>query len=180
VDTLPPDFFHGYSTAAYQCEGGWDADGKGPSVWDDLGHNPRPPLYTMRNDEVGDDAMNSYHQFREDIALLKSCGSNAYRFSISWPRVIPLGGLEDPINEKGLQFYSDLVDECLASGITPFPTLYHWDLPLALEQKYEGWSDTKQIVADFVRYADVLFARLGDRVKYWLTINEVGAVYAAQ
>ncbi|KAK8870129.1 hypothetical protein IAR55_000699 [Kwoniella newhampshirensis] len=172
VGTLPPDFYHGYSTAAFQCEGGWDADGKGPSVWDDLGHNPRPAPYDMRNGELGDDAMNSYYQYKEDIALLKSYGSNAYRFSISWPRVIPLGGRDDPINEKGLQFYSDLVDECLANGITPFPTLYHWDLPLPLEQRYEGWSNTAEIIPDFVRFADVMFAKLGDRVKFWLTINE--------
>jgi beta-glucosidase len=103
---------------------------------------------------------------------MKSLGVNSYRFSISWPRVIPLGGKDDPVNEQGLLFYSDVIDECLRLGITPFVTLYHWDLPLELYKRYGGWLNKERAVADFVRYARVCFEAWGDRVQHWLTFNE--------
>ncbi|CAD6568729.1 MAG: Beta-glucosidase 1B [Tremellales sp. Tagirdzhanova-0007] len=102
---------------------------------------------------------------------MKSLNVNAYRFSIAWPRIIPKGGKDDPINEAGIKFYSDLIDELLANGITPFATLYHWDLPSALHKQYGGWLD-RRIIPDFVNYSRLCFERFGDRVKHWLTFNE--------
>lgn len=106
------------------------------------------------------------------VSVMKSLGVNSYRFSVSWPRVIPKGGKDDPINEQGLQFYSDLIDELLKNGITPFVTLYHWDLPLELHQRYGGWLNKERAVEDYLRYARVCFEAWGDRVKHWLTFNE--------
>ena len=119
--------------------------------------------------------MDSYHLFHEDIKLLKLYGANSYRFSISWSRVKPLGGKDDPVNEPGLAYYDQLIDALLGEGITPWVTLYHWDLPLELEKRYGGWqTDNKQeIIDDFVSYAGLLFERYGDRVQNWITLNEV-------
>lgn len=103
---------------------------------------------------------------------MKSLGVNSYRFSISWPRIVPKGGKDDPVNEQGVKFYSDVIDECLRLGITPFVTLYHWDLPLELYQRYGGWLNKERAVEDYVRYAKVCFDAYGDRVKHWLTFNE--------
>ncbi|TFK52902.1 beta-glucosidase [Heliocybe sulcata] len=165
---LPSDFLWGMATASYQIEGSPDADGRGPSIWDTFSHLPGKTLDGL----TGDIATDSYRLRDQDIALLKQYGVKSYRFSISWSRVIPLGGRNDPINEKGIKWYSDLIDELLEAGIVPFVTLYHWDLPQALHDRYGGWLNKDEIVADFVNYARLCFERFGDRVKYWLTFNE--------
>ncbi|CAI7659075.1 hypothetical protein N7533_006995 [Penicillium manginii] len=176
---LRPDFFHGYATAAPQTEGAWDKDGKGISIWDKFAHTPG----NISDGSTPDDAVRSYDLYREDVALMKSYGVNAYRFSLSWSRIIPLGGCNDPVNEQGIQFYSNLIDELLQNGITPFVTLFHWDTPLALEDRYGGMLNQAAYTPDFIRYARVCFERFGDRVKHWITYNEPGvytlAGYAA-
>ena len=130
---FPEQFLWGVACASYQCEGAWNEDGKGPSIWDDFCHDPAGHI---RSGDTGDIACDVYHRFREDIALMKKLGIKAYRFSISWPRVIPDGDGE--VNEAGLRFYDELVDELLKNGIEPLITLYHWDLPSALQDK-GGW-----------------------------------------
>ena len=117
-------------------------------------------------------ACDSYHRYKEDVALLKELGAKAYRFSISWSRVIPLGGRKDPVNEKGLQYYAALVDELLANGIEPMITLFHWDLPQALHDRYGGFLNQNEYVQDYVNFARVLFRALGSKVKKWITYNE--------
>ncbi len=158
---FPPGFLWGASTSAYQVEGAWDEDGKGPSVIDARESHPEGTSnYTVASDH--------YHRFREDVALIAELGLKAYRFSVSWSRVIPDGDGE--INAKGLQFYVDLVDELRAAGIEPVVTMYHFDLPQALQEK-GGWSSRATIDA-FERYARVLLDALEEKVTYWLTINE--------
>jgi beta-glucosidase len=117
-------------------------------------------------------ACDSYHQYKEDVKLLKAMGARAYRFSISWSRVIPLGGRKDPVNGEGLQYYIDLVDELLANGIVPMITLFHWDAPQKLEERYGGLLNTEEFVADYGHFARTMFRALGDKVKYWITFNE--------
>ncbi|OQD85900.1 hypothetical protein PENANT_c009G01390 [Penicillium antarcticum] len=178
-DVLRPDFFHGYATAAAQIEGAWNKDGKGISIWDEFSHTPGK----IADGSNADDAVRAYDFYREDVALMKSYGVNAYRFSLAWSRIIPLGGKDDPVNEEGIKFYSDLIDELLRHGITPFLTLFHWDIPQALEDRYGGMLNQEAYTPDFVRYARVCFERFGDRVKHWITYNEPGvytlAGYAA-
>ena len=158
---FPPGFLWGASTSAYQVEGAWNEDGKGPSVIDARESYPEGTSdYTVASDH--------YHRFREDVALFAELGLKAYRFSVSWSRVIPDGDGE--INPKGLQFYVDLVDELRAAGVEPVVTMYHFDLPQALQEK-GGWSNRATIDA-FERYARVLLDALGGKVTYWLTINE--------
>jgi beta-glucosidase len=161
---FPPGFLFGTATAAYQIEGGHDADGKGPSIWDTFCRQPG----AISTGETGDVACDHYHRWREDVALLRELGCNAYRLSISWPRVMPTGS--GAVNEAGLSFYDRLVDELLANGIRPFVTLYHWDLPQALQER-GGWSSADTVAA-FGRYAEVVARRLGDRVHDWMTLNE--------
>ncbi|HKE74043.1 MAG TPA: GH1 family beta-glucosidase [Acidimicrobiales bacterium] len=166
ADRTFPDGFHwGVATASYQVEGAWDEDGKGVSIWDTYAHTPG----NIRNDDTGDVANDHYHRYREDVALMRSINATAYRFSIAWPRIFPDGAGEP--NVKGLDFYSRLVDELLAAGIEPFATLYHWDLPQALQDRYGGWlsRDTAQA---FAGYAGFVAERLGDRVGHYFTINE--------
>lgn len=161
---FPEGFFWGTATSAYQIEGAWKEDGKGLSIWDTFAHTPG----IMRNNDTGDVANDHYHRYKEDVQLMKSIGQNAYRFSISWPRIFP-NGTGQP-NEKGLDFYNRLVDELVAAGIAPFPTLYHWDLPQALQDK-GGWQnrDTSKAFAD---YAGYVAEKLSDRVHHFFTINE--------
>ena len=121
---------------------------------------------------TGEVACDSYHQTDKDIKLLKECGALVYRFSISWPRIIPLGGRNDPVNEAGVQHYVRFVDDLLAAGIEPLVTLYHWDLPAELEKRYGGLLSKEEFVPDFVNYARVMFQALGSRVKFWITFNE--------
>src|SRR3989449_406885 len=127
---FPPDFSWGTATASYQVEGAWDEDGKGESIWDRFSHEPG----RIMNGDTGDVACDQYHRYGEDIALMKELELRGYRFSIAWPRIFPEG--KGKVNQKGLDYYNRLVDELLANGIRPFPTLYHWDLPQALETAF--------------------------------------------
>ena len=161
---FPKDFLWGASSAAYQIEGAYLEDGKKESIWDHFSHEPG----RIAHGETGDVACDHYHRFREDVALMKEIGLKSYRFSISWPRVIPDG--IGKVNEKGLQFYSDLADALLENGIEPMITLYHWDLPQALYEK--GGLKNPDFPLWFEEYARVVGRRLSDRVKYWLTFNE--------
>ncbi|MBQ9040283.1 MAG: family 1 glycosylhydrolase [Clostridia bacterium] len=163
---FPSDFIWGVACASYQCEGGWDADGKGPSIWDDFCH--RFGGSPVKNNDNGDIACDSYHRYPEDIALMKRLNIQAYRFSISWARVMPDG--DGPLNEAGLAYYDDLVDRLLANGIEPMITLYHWDLPSALQYR-GGWLN-REMVDIFARYAEVIAKRFKGRVKKYMTINE--------
>ncbi|KAL2838622.1 putative beta-glucosidase [Aspergillus pseudoustus] len=165
---LPPDFEWGFATAAYQIEGGFDQEGRGPSIWDTFTH--LEPSRTKGAN--GDVACDHFHRYEEDLDLLKTYGAKAYRFSISWSRIIPLGGRDDPINEKGIAFYNTLIGGLIARGITPWVTLYHWDLPQALHDRYKGWLNVEESQKDFERYARVCYERFGDRVKNWITFNE--------
>ena len=166
--TFPADFLWGAATAAYQIEGAWDEDGKGPSVWDTFSHTPGK----VARGETGDVACDHYHRWRDDIELMRDLGLRAYRFSVSWPRVLPDG--TGAANERGLDFYDRLVDGLLEADITPMLTLFHWDLPQPLQDR-GGWGSRDTIDA-FVAYADVVSARLGDRVPLWVTHNEPSVV----
>lgn len=141
---LRNDFHWGYATAATQVEGGWNADGKGLSFWDKFAHTPGK----VKDGSTPDDAVLSYYKYKEDVALMKSYGVTAYRFSLSWSRTIPLGGKGDPVNEAVLKFYENLVDELLEHGITLFVTLFHWDTPQVLEDRYGGMSNKEMYTPD--------------------------------
>lgn len=158
------DFLWGSGTAAYQCEGAWNVDGKGIGEWDYFNHNSPLNLH----DEDGDIASDFYHKYKEDIDLMAEGNQNTYRFSISWARILPEG--VGKINQKGIDFYNDVIDYCLEKGIEPNVTLFHYDLPLALAKK-GGWLN-KNIVDDFNEYAKIVFREFSDRVKLWSTINE--------
>ena len=161
---FPADFSWGTATASYQVEGAWQEDGKSESIWDRFSHTPGK----ITTGDTGDVACDQYHRFKEDIALMKELGLRGYRFSISWPRIFPNGKGE--VNQKGLDYYNRLVDELLANGIRPFPTLYHWDLPQALQDE-GGWAN-REIVGHFTKYAETCIGALGDRVKNWMVFNE--------
>lgn len=161
---FPANFLWGAATSAYQIEGAPRADGKDLSVWDEFVRLPG----VIRDNQTGDVACDFYHHYPEDIARMSSMGLQAFRFSVSWPRIIPEGAGQT--NQKGLDFYSHLVDALLAANITPMLTLFHWDTPLALVQR-GGW-EARDIAGWFADYAAVLARTLSDRVKYWLTINE--------
>lgn len=165
LDPFPKDFLWGSASAAYQVEGAWNLDGKGKSVWDEF---VRIPNKTFKGSN-GDVAVDHYHRFKEDIALMAEQGLKTYRFSIAWTRILPEGRGE--INQKGLDFYSDLINELLKYGIEPIVTLYHWDLPQALEDAYGGW-ESRQVIQDFTNYAKILFDAYSDRVNYWVSLNE--------
>ncbi|KAL9115932.1 MAG: hypothetical protein Q9227_000300 [Pyrenula ochraceoflavens] len=165
---LPSDFLWGYATASYQIEGAIKEDGRGPSIWDTFCEIPGK----IADGSSGEIACDSYHRTHEDIELLKKCGTQAYRFSLSWSRIIPLGGRNDPINEKGLAFYVKFVDDLLAAGITPMITLFHWDLPDELDKRYGGLLNKEEFVADYSNYARVVFKAMGSKVKHWITFNE--------
>jgi beta-glucosidase len=162
--SFPDDFLWGTATAAYQIEGAIAEDGRGPSIWDTFSHTAGKTF----NADTGDVACDHYHRWQTDVKLMQELGCQAYRFSIAWPRVLP-NGTGQP-NVQGLDFYDRLVDELLAANITPFVTLYHWDLPQALQDK-GGWANRETVEA-FVEYADTVVARLGDRVTHWITHNE--------
>ena len=166
--TFPENFIWGAATASYQIEGAWNKHGKGESTWDRFTHTPGK----IRNNDTGDVANDHYRLWKKDIALMKKLGLKAYRFSVSWPRVLPTG--RGKVNQKGLDFYSKLVDGLLNAGITPFVTLEHWDLPQALEDK-GGWT-ARATTEAFVEYADVMSRALGDRVHQWITHNEPAVV----
>ncbi len=162
---FPQNFKWGAASAAYQIEGAWNEDGKGPSVWDELCHQPG----RIHSGHTGDVACDHYHRYPEDVALMRHIGLEAYRFSISWPRVLPEG--VGAINAKGLDFYSRLVDGLLEAGIEPWVTLFHWDYPLSLYHR-GGWLN-RDSVEWFGEYASVVAEHLGDRVRHWITLNEI-------
>ncbi|MQA04457.1 MAG: beta-glucosidase [Streptosporangiales bacterium] len=164
LPTFPAGFAWGAATAAYQIEGAVDADGRGPSIWDTFSHTPGK----VANGDTGNIACDHYHRYREDVALLAGLGVDAYRFSVAWPRIQPPG--KGPANQAGLDFYRRLVDELLATGIRPCATLYHWDLPQALEDT-GGWR-VRETAERFAEYAALVHAALGDRVSQWITLNE--------
>lgn len=184
---FPDDFLFGAASAAYQIEGGWNADGKGPSIWDEYTHSHPEKIKDHQNGDVGP---NSYEYFMDDIAAVKSLGvrhflnwvfldfnlsfpytfqMNFYRFSISWSRVLPTGDTSI-INEKGIEYYNKVIDRLLELNIEPMITMYHYDLPLKL-QTFGGFSN-EIIIKYFEAYANLLFERFGDRVKYWITFNQ--------
>jgi len=161
---FPEGFLWGASTAAYQIEGAVAEDGRGPSIWDTFSHLEG----RTKEGDTGDVAADHYHRWPEDVALLTELGANAYRFSIAWPRIQPSGS--GPANPRGLDFYDRLVDALGERGITPLPTLFHWDLPQPLEDE-GGWLN-RQTAYQFAQYAALVADRLGDRVKLWITLNE--------
>ncbi|NUP34973.1 MAG: beta-glucosidase, partial [Streptomycetaceae bacterium] len=161
---FPADFLWGTATAAYQVEGAVDEDGRGRSTWDTFCAEPG----RVRDGHTGAVACDHYHRYRDDVALMAELGLGAHRFSVAWPRVQPGGS--GPVNAKGLDFYDRLVDELAAHGITPFLTLYHWDLPQELEDA-GGWL-ARDTAYRFTDYAQLVHARLGDRVPHWITLNE--------
>ncbi|GMN47077.1 hypothetical protein TIFTF001_016261 [Ficus carica] len=163
-DDFPSGFVFGAASSAYQMEGAAEEDGRTPSIWDTFAHSG------YMNGATGDIACDVYHKYKEDVQLMAETGLEAFRFSISWSRLIPNG--RGPINPKGLQFYNNFINELVSHGIEPHVTLHHVDLPQVLEDEYGGWISRK-IVKDFTDYADVCFREFGDRVKHWTTINEV-------
>ncbi|MBI9043670.1 MAG: beta-glucosidase [Anaerolineaceae bacterium] len=162
---FPENFLFGTATSAYQIEGGWNADGKGMSIWDVFSHQPG----RIHGQQNGDTACNSYHDFYRDIEIMQALNLDAYRFSISWPRVLPSG--RSPVNEKGLEYYDRLVDALLEKDVQPFLTLFHWDMPQNLYEEMDGFV-SRDCVAIFADYAEIMAKRLGDRVKHWITLNE--------
>jgi beta-glucosidase len=161
---FPRDFLWGAATASYQVEGAWNEDGKGESVWDRFSHT----ISKVKGGFTGDVACDSYHRIPEDVALLKAMNLKSYRFSIAWPRIQAAG--TGPANAKGLDYYKRLVDALLAAGIRPFPTLYHWDLPQALED-LGGWPN-RELAKRFSDYAELVTRSLADRVSVWSIFNE--------
>ncbi|KAJ9696516.1 hypothetical protein PVL29_008637 [Vitis rotundifolia] len=162
-DDFPPDFIFGSGTSAYQVEGAAFQDGRTPSIWDTFTHAGNV------HGDTGDIACDEYHKYKEDVKLMVDTGLDAYRFSISWSRIIPDG--RGPVNPKGLAYYNNLINELINHGIQPHVTLFHIDLPQVLEDEYGGWV-SRRIVRDFTEYADVCFGEFGDRVLYWTTVNE--------
>ncbi len=162
--SFPPDFVWGAATSAYQIEGGWDDDGKGPSVWDTSCRAPG----VIYERHTGDVACDHYHRYAEDVSLMSKIGLQAYRFSISWPRVMPDG--TGQVNAAGLDFYDRLVDALLAAGITPWATLFHWDTPQAIHNR-GSWLN-REVHQWFGEYTQAVVDRLGDRVTNWMTLNE--------
>jgi beta-glucosidase len=161
---FPQDFIWGAATASFQIEGAWDQDGKGESIWDHFNHQP----YRILNADTADIACDHYHHMPEDVALMHNLGIHSYRFSISWPRILPSG--TGKVEPRGLDFYDRLVDQLLAAGITPMATLNHWDFPQALQAR-GGWPN-RDSVEWFTHYAQVVFEKLADRVPLWATHNE--------
>src|SRR5262245_48919085 len=162
--SFPADFVWGAATASYQIEGAANEDGRGESVWDRFCATPGK----VRNGENGAVACDFYHRYRDDIALMRELGLDAFRFSIAWPRVLPEG--RGTVNAKGLDFYDRLVDELLGNGIAPFVTLFHWDTPQVLEDR-GGWP-ARDTVEAFAEYVDVVSARLGERSYRWIAADE--------
>ncbi len=162
--TFPPGFVWGAATSAYQVEGAWQDDGKGESIWDRFTHTPG----NIVDGSTGDVACDGYHRYPEDVAILRELGLGAYRFSISWPRIVPAA--DGAVQHAGLDYYDRLVDELLANGIAPYPTLFHWDLP-QWAQDAGGWGD-RAVIGPFAAYAEAVVRRLGDRVGTWIVLNE--------
>ncbi|MFD3324895.1 GH1 family beta-glucosidase [Streptomyces sp. NPDC058701] len=164
LGAFPQDFAWGTATSAYQIEGAVKEDGRGPSIWDTFSHTPGK----VDNGDTGDEACDHYHRWPQDISLMKQLGTNAYRMSIAWPRVVPDGS--GPVNARGLDFYDQVIDGLLEAGITPSVTLYHWDLPQALQDR-GGWT-VRETAEHLATYTTAVAERLGDRVTQWATLNE--------
>uniref|UniRef100_A0ABI7XRV2 Lactase like n=1 Tax=Felis catus TaxID=9685 RepID=A0ABI7XRV2_FELCA len=166
--TFPLGFSWGAGSSAFQTEGAWDQDGKGPSIWDAFTHSGKGKVL---GDETADVACDGYYKVQEDVVLLRELHVNHYRFSLSWPRLLPTGIRADKVNKRGVKFYSDFIDALLKSNITPIVTLHHWDLPQLLQVKYGGWQNVS--MANYFRdYADLCFEAFGDRVKHWITFSD--------
>ncbi|KAG5390529.1 hypothetical protein IGI04_032070 [Brassica rapa subsp. trilocularis] len=163
--SFPKGFVFGTASSAFQHEGAVKEDGRGPTIWDTFSHT----FGKITDFSNADVAVDQYHRYEEDVQLMKNMGMDAYRFSISWARIFPNG--VGQINEAGIDHYNKLINALLAKGIEPYVTLYHWDLPQALHDRYLGWLNP-QIINDFAAYAEVCFQRFGDRVKHWITFNE--------
>jgi beta-glucosidase len=162
--TFPDGFVWGAATAAYQIEGAANEDGRGPSIWDTFSRTPGKVFAG----HTGDVACDHYHRYADDVAMMAGLGLASYRYSISWPRIQPDG--TGPVNTRGLDFYDRLTDELIGRGIDPVITLYHWDLPQTLQSR-GGWT-VRETAEAFAEYAQIVYARLGDRVKTWTTLNE--------
>ncbi|XP_073288547.1 beta-glucosidase 13-like [Primulina huaijiensis] len=165
---FPPGFLFGAASSAYQYEGAAFEDGKGPSIWDNFTHRYPEKILDRSN---GDVAMDFYHRYKGDVKIMKYLGLDVFRMSISWPRILPRGSLSGGVNQKGIDFYRNVFKELIANGVTPFVTLFHWDLPQELEDQYRGFL-SPLIVNDFRDYVELCFKEFGDLVKYWLTANE--------
>ncbi|XP_058073488.1 beta-glucosidase 12-like isoform X2 [Magnolia sinica] len=166
--SFPPGFIFGTASASYQYEGAVKEGGRGPSIWDTYTHKHPERIRDRSN---GDVAVDSYHRYKEDVKIMKDMGMDAYRFSISWTRILPHGNLGGGVNEEGIRYYNNLINELLSNGLQPFVTLFHWDSPQSLEDEYGGFLSPK-IVADFRDYVNICFREFGDRVKHWITLNE--------
>ncbi|KAJ1271497.1 hypothetical protein BS78_06G131900 [Paspalum vaginatum] len=166
--SFPQGFVFGTSSSSYQYEGGVKEGGKGPSIWDTFTHQHPEKIADRSN---GDVAVDSYHMYKKDVELMNDMGMDAYRFSISWPRILPNGSLSGGINREGVNYYNNLINELLSKRVQPYVTIFHWDSPQALEDKYGGFL-SPNIVNDFKDYAEVCFKEFGDRVKHWITFNQ--------
>ncbi|XP_045799885.1 beta-glucosidase 13-like [Trifolium pratense] len=166
--SFPPGFIFGTASSSYQYEGAAKEGGRGASIWDTYTHK-HPDMIQDRSS--GDVAIDQYHRYKEDVDIMRNMNLDAYRFSISWSRILPKGKLNGGINREGVKYYNNLINELLANGLQPFVTLFHWDLPQALEDEYGGFL-SPLIVNDFQDYAELCFKEFGDRVKHWITLNE--------
>ncbi|CAL0304192.1 unnamed protein product [Lupinus luteus] len=167
-NTFPNGFIFGTASSSYQYEGAASEGGRGPSIWDTFTHKYPEKVKDGKN---GDVAVDSYHRYKEDVAIMKDMNLDAYRFSISWSRILPKGKLSGGINQEGIAYYNNLINELIANGLQPLVTIFHWDLPQALEDEYGGFL-SPLIVKDFQDYAELCFKEFGDRVKHWITLNE--------
>ncbi|CAI8616321.1 unnamed protein product [Vicia faba] len=167
-NSFPKGFVFGTASSAYQYEGAAFEGGRGPSIWDNFTHKYPEKIRDRTNGDVADD---SYHKYKEDIGLMKDLNMDAYRFSISWSRVLPKGKLSGGVNPEGIKYYNNLINKLLAKGLQPYVTIFHWDVPQALEDEYGGLL-SRHIVDDFRDYAEVCYKKFGDRVKHWITLNE--------
>ncbi|MFW5686634.1 MAG: glycoside hydrolase family 1 protein, partial [Halanaerobium sp.] len=179
MSILPDDFMWGGAVAANQCEGAWKEDGKGISISDVCtgGSHKQSKRITREIEEdtfyPSHEAIDFYHRYKEDIALMAEMGFEVFRFSIAWTRIFPTGMEEEP-NEAGLEFYYRVIDECLKYDIEPLITISHYEMPFALTEKYNGWV-SRELIDLYVKYAKTLFKRYKGKVKYWLTFNEINA-----
>ncbi|KAJ2988941.1 hypothetical protein HDV02_005259 [Globomyces sp. JEL0801] len=165
---LPADFTWGSATAAYQVEGAFDEDGRTASIWDTFSKQEGKVI----DGSNGDVAVDQYHRYEEDAALLNKFGAKAYRMSLSWSRILPEGKKNSPINPLAIAHYRKVFETLLAKKVVPWVTLYHWDLPQCLQDEYDGFLNTDRLVEDFNYYAEVCFKEFGDLVKNWMTFNE--------
>ncbi|KAJ9685822.1 hypothetical protein PVL29_017759 [Vitis rotundifolia] len=166
--SFPAGFIFGTASASYQYEGAAKEGGRGPSIWDTFSHKYPERITDGSNGDVANDF---YHHYKEDVHTMKELGLDAFRFSISWSRVLPRGKLSGGVNKEGISFYNNLINELLSKGLQPYVTIFHWDLPQALEDKYGGFL-SPHIIDDFRDFAELCFKEFGDRVKYWITLNE--------